>query len=213
MVWRDFAIARDDRREVPLDSVERAGCQAVAIIEEYAGWTGTPGEFVEAAIAAGFFQVVPCTEESADLVLVDFFPANHNSANDISASKRGGIAKGLNLSRAEATKKANEQLSFFDQSGDEILSQFNRVELRDAIHFIHQLCTVLRRPAPASREWKEAITAKAIAMLKQHPVTDRDFAFKWFIANRSSQEIPPRLDFIIDQFPTFVSKGRDLFGK
>ena len=112
-----------------------------------------------------------------------------------------------------ATRLANEQLSFFDQSGDDILTRFNRVELRDAIHFVHQLCTVLRRPAPASREWKETLTAKAVDMLRQHPVTDRDFAFKWFIANRTSQEIPPRLDFIIDQFPTFIAKGREVFAR
>jgi hypothetical protein len=50
-------------------------------------------------------------------------------------------------------------------------------------------------------------------MLKRHPASDRDFAFKWFIANRSSQEIPPRLDFVVGQFPAFVAKGREVFGK
>ena len=76
LIWKDFGIARDDRRSVPCLAEERRVCPAVAIIEQFCGWAGDPGELVESAIQAGFFLLVAVGGELAELVLVDFFPAN-----------------------------------------------------------------------------------------------------------------------------------------
>jgi hypothetical protein len=43
------------------------------------------------------------------------------------------------------------------------------------------------------------------------PVAAIEAAFKWLLSNRSSQEIPPRLDFILDQFDSFIAKGKKDF--
>jgi hypothetical protein len=211
LVWKDFGIARDDRRAVPLDASLRALSQPVAIIEQYCGWVGAPGRFVEAAIQAGFFLLSPVDATTAELILVDFFPANHSVARDVSNSKLGGISKGVNLARAKAADAADEQLEFFTRTGNSLLETYGKTELREAVMFIHQICNILRRPAPASKEWKETLTVKALDVLDKHIAADVAVAFKWLLSNRTSQEIPPRLDFILDRFPDFVAKGRKDF--
>ncbi len=211
LVWKDFGIARDDRRRVPLDPAARAASQPVAIIEQYCGWQGEPGAFVEAAIKAGFFLLSPTDESTAELILVDFFPANHSSARDISNSKLGGISKGVNLARAKAADAADEQLDFFSKTKNSLLDTYGKSELREAVMFIHQVCNILRRPAPESREWQETLTVKALDVLDKNVPADIEVAFKWLLANRSSQEIPPRLDFVLDRFQEFVEKGKKDF--
>lgn len=211
LVWKDFGIARDDRRAVPLEPAERAASQSVAIIEQYCGWSGAPGAFVEAAIKAGFFLLSPVDAETAELILVDFFPANHSVARDVSNSKLGGISKGVNLARAKAAGAADEQLEFFTRTNDPLLATCGKTELREAVMFVHQICNILRRPAPTSKEWAQAITVKALDVLDKHVQADVEVAFKWLLSNRSSQEIPPRLDFILDRFADFVTKGRKDF--
>lgn len=208
MVWRDFGIARDDRREVPLDAHERAACQVVAIIEQYIGWEGRPGEFVEAAIKAGFFNLVPTSEQSGDLVLVDFFPSNRSEARQISNSKLGGISKGVNIARRDAEAGAREQLGLFEKSNNPVLQSYSKEQIKEALFLVHQICRILRRQPPVANEWREALAQKAMAVLAAHTEAERDAAFRWFAANRGSQEIPPRLDFILDRFGDFVTHGR-----
>jgi len=45
-------------------------------------------------------------------------------------------------------------------------------------------------------------------VLKRHSQEEIESAFRWFIANRDSKEIPLRLDFILDAFPDYVAKGK-----
>jgi len=207
LVWKDFGIARDDRRAVPLDPARRAASQPVAIIEQYCGWEGEPGAFVEYAIRAGFFTLAPVDGGSAELVLVDFFPANHSGARDISNSRLGGVSKGVNIARRVSAAAADEQLDFFAKTSNPMLETIGKTELREAVMFVHQICKILRRNPPASREWAETLTVKALGVLDNHSEADVDCAFKWLFINRSSQEIPPRLDFVLDRFPDFVAKG------
>lgn len=208
LVWKDFGIARDDRRLVPVAERERRGCSAVAIIEQFCDWQGDPGAFVESAIEAGFFRLAPISAEQAELVLVDFFPANHCAARDISNSKLGGIAKGVNLARRGAEAAADAQLDMFASQRHSLLEAHGKAELREALLFIHQICNVLRLAKPAAAEWQRALTVKALDVLAKHGEPAIESAFKWFVANRGSQEIPPRLDFILDRFEEFVAKGR-----
>lgn len=212
MVWRDFGIARDDRRAVPLDPAARASSQTVAIIEQYIGWAGDPGGFVQAAITAGFFDLVPTSESEGDLVLVDFFPANRSEARQISNSKLGGISKGVNIARRDAEVGANEQLGLFEKSNNPVLQSYTKEQVKAALFLVHQVCRILRRQPPVAHEWRDTLTAKALAVLANHPEPDLDCAFRWFAANRDSQQVPPRLDFILDQFSGFVAKGRLDFG-
>ncbi len=59
------------------------------------------------------------------------------------------------------------------------------------------------------------LTVKALAVLNATSASDLDATsasdldatFKWLLANRASQEIPPRLDFLLDRFPEFLSKA------
>ena len=114
----------------------------------------------------------------------------------------------LNLARAKA---ADEQLDFFAKTQNSLLETYGKTELREAVMFIHQICNILRRPAPTSKEWKEALTVKALDVLDKHVAADVALAFKWLLSNRSSQEISPRLDFVLDRFPDFVAKGKKDF--
>ncbi len=208
MVWRDFGIARDDRRAVPRDAATRAASQPVAIIEQFIGFVGEPGRFVEFAIDAGFFQLIPIDEATADLVLVDFFPANHTAARDISNSKLGGISKSVNIARREADIRTKEQLGLFERTESDVIRQHGKDRVRDALFLVHQICRILGRQPPVAAEWKEALAPKALAVLDTHTEEEREVAFKWFVANRGSQELPPRMDFILDRFAEFVTKGR-----
>jgi hypothetical protein len=208
MVWKDFGIARDDRRQVPLDPAARAASDTVAILEQYCGWDGPPGHFVEAAIQAGFFHLVALDAASADLVLVDFFPANRGEARQISNSKLGGISKSVNLARRDAGAAAREQLSLFEKSSNPVLQSHSKEQVKDALFLVHQVCRILRRQPPVAAEWREALTQKALGVLHSTTEAEREAAFRWFAANRDSQEVPPRLDFILDRFAEFVTHGR-----
>jgi hypothetical protein len=212
LIWKDFGIARDDRREVPLEVPARAGSDTVLILEQYCGWWGAQGAFVEAAIATGFFNLVPIDAATADLILVDFFPANHSDARDVSNSARGGIRKGVNLARRAAESDTKEQLHLFLQSGHSLMNSHNLNDLKLALLFVHQVCNLLRRPKPSVGEWQAALVVKALDVLAATSDREREAAFQWFVKNRASQEIPLRLDFVIDGFPGFVEKGVKLFG-
>ena len=213
LVWKDFGIARDDRREVPLEPSARRASPAVAIIEQYAGWAGDGGDFVEAAITAGFFVLAPAGPDTADLVLLDFFPANHGEARQISNSKLGGIGKGLNLAAARAEGSAKEQLDFFSQNKNPLLESYGKDDLKAALLLVHQVCNMLHRPHPVAEEWRAELTVKALDILSRFSVVDREVAFKWFIANRESPEIPPRIDLVLNSFADFVVKGQRDFLK
>ena len=212
LVWKDFGIARDDRRSVPVDSVSRAICPAVIIIEQYIGWEGKPGQFVEAAIAAGFFQLVPLDASSAELVLVDFFPANHSHARDITNSKLGGVNKGVNIALRHAETATAEQLTLFQKTRSTLLDAHSKPDLKAALLLIHQICKVLKRPAPIAEEWQEALTVKALDVKKRHGEAAIQDTLRWFVANRDSQEVQSRLDFILDRFDEFAAKGKRDFG-
>jgi hypothetical protein len=64
-----------------------------------------------------------------------------------------------------------------------------------------------------AEEWRAELTVKALDILARHPVSDREVAFKWFIANRESPEIPPRIDLVLNSFADFVVKGQRDFLK
>jgi len=208
LVWKDFGIARDDRRTVPRDAAARAASQPVAIVEQFIGFGGEPGRFVEFAIDAGFFHLVPLDETTADLVLVDFFPANHTAARDISNSKLGGISKSVNIARREADSRAKEQLGLFERTDGEVIRQHGKERIKEALFLVHQICRILGRQPPVATEWKHVLVPKALGVLDTHTEEEREVAFKWFVANRASQELPPRMDFILDRFADFVTKGR-----
>jgi hypothetical protein len=208
LVWRDFGIARDDRRTVPQDAAARATSQTVAIIEQFIGFAGEPGRFVEFAIDAGFFTLVPIDEATADLVLVDFFPANHTTARDISNSKLGGISKSVNIARREAEARSKEQLGLFERTDSEAVRKHGKERFKEALFLVNQICRILERQPPVAAEWKDVLVPKALGVLDTHTAEEREVAFKWFVANRASQELPPRMDFILDRFAEFVTKGR-----
>lgn len=210
-IWRDFAIARDDRREVPLDAAARAASQAVLIIEEFAGWYKGAGRLVESGIGAGFFSLVPQEEDSAELVLVDFYPANHAAATTVNASRLGGLQKGLGIADRVARKVAGEQLEMFRLTKDPVLAAHSEVDIKAALHFVTQLCHVLRRNQPQAAEWRAELAGKAIQVLHATTVAARDNTFRWFIMNRESPEIPLRLDFILDRFDEFSAKAQSVF--
>ena len=207
LVWKDFGIARDDRRRVPLSATDRAISHPVTIIEQYCGWCGAPGAFVQAAIQAAFFTLSPIDDSTAELILTDFFPANHSTSRDITNSKLGGIGKGVNVAKRLSAAAADEQLDFFAKTRNPLLETVGKSELREAVMFVHALCKILKRNPPASREWADTLTVKALAVLNATSASDLDATFKWLLANRASQEIPPRLDFLLDRFPEFLSKA------
>lgn len=202
-VWKDFGIARDDRRIVPLDPADRALSPPVRIIERYAKWPGKPGAFVQAAIDAGFFLLVKVDAATAQLILTDFFPANRTGASDMNASKIGGSTKARNHAMRQAKTGADEQLQFFRKSDHSLLRDRDATDVKDGLLFIHQLCGVLRKQVPQAQEWQDQLLTKALAVRAALSQEAIERTFTWFIARRGSQEIPDRLDFILDQFVEF----------
>lgn len=213
MVWKDFGIARDDRRKVPMDADLRAKCDTVVILEQYCGWNGAPGFFVECGIQSGFFELVALDDEYADLVLVDFFPANRSESRNISAAKLGGISKGVNIAREKAKSAADEQLALFEQQDSPLLKGHARERVRNGLFLVHQICRNLRRNPPVAHEWRDSLTRKAMDILDSTTERDRELVFRWFSANRDSQKIPPRLDFVMNEFSNFLSEAKKDFGE
>lgn len=210
LVWRDFGTARDDRREVPLDAAARADSDAVAILEAYIGWPGGPGRFIETGIAAGFFSLVAISEAQAELILADFFPAN-SSSSGISNSELGGVMKSLGKARLQSEAETSDQLRLFESQGGVDIPDATPQQVKGGVFLIHSICNTLKRAKPASEAWKSTLLAKAVAVVKEHPDGDRDLVLKWFVKNRGSQLIPTRLDFVLDQFGSFLVQARKTF--
>lgn len=211
LVWRDFGTARDDRREVPLDPAARADSDAVAILEAYVGWPGAPGRFIETGVAAGFFSLVPVTETAAELILTEFFPANASASSGVSNSELGGVMKSLGKARLLSEAETSDQLRLFEAQGGVVVADASPAQVKAAVLLIHTICNTLRRAKPASEAWKSTLLAKAVHVVKTFPQTDRDLVLKWFVKSRDSQLIPGRLDFVLDQFETFVAPARKTF--
>ena len=76
------------------------------------------------------------------------------------------------------------------------------------VSIIHQVCNVLHRNPPHAAEWKATLLAKALHILNRHTAADIRHLMRWFVVNRDSQEIPPRLDFILDAFDSFLDRAR-----
>lgn len=210
LIWQDYATAREDRRQVPADPVARAKCDAVAILEEFIGWTGGAGEFIESAINAGFFLLTPVNGQVCDLVLTDFFPANANFAK-LSNSEVGGVGKSFSRVKRDAELAASDQLKLFEREGG--LGGLDENKARAALRLINAICNSLKRQFPVDDTWKSVLIPKACEIIRQVPEADRECVFKWFIKNRSSQRIPLRLDFILDQFKDFIPDAVSAFRK
>ena len=111
MVWKDYALARDERRLVPADASARSASPAVRIIEEYIGWKGEGGGFVAAAIEAGFLVLVPHDRDgSLWMVLLDFFPANQAASTGVSQQKNAARERHAKAAEGDAMKQADEPL-------------------------------------------------------------------------------------------------------
>lgn len=212
LVWRDYASARDDRRTVPASAAIRASSMPVAIIESYVGWSFGAGKFVESAIASGFFVLSERSRDEADLILLDFFPANRTASKDVSLAKLGGIGKAVASARRLAEAASRQQMDFFSRSAPELLSQFGRTEIKEAAIFVTQLCRIAQFPDPTTAEWKATLISQAIPLLQDYSEGEMHQAFKWVVANRGSQELPQRVDMLMARFGEFVTKGREAYG-
>lgn len=212
LVWRDFATAREDRREVPNDPALRADSPAVAILEEYVQWQGAPGGFVEACIESGFFLLTPVSEEAAEIVLVDFFPANA-SISTVTNSERGGVAKSYRNIAVKAEAAAADQLRLFETNGGAAVEGIGQREMREACMLVHSICLALKRPHPKQEEWRNTLITKAAAVCRSVPAPDRECVLRWMVLRRTDQRIPLRNDLVLDKFEDFLPDAIATFGQ
>jgi hypothetical protein len=212
LVWRDFGTAREDRREVPLDPADRAKSIPVSILEEYIGWAGQRGVFIEECIAAGFFSLVPVTATTAELILTDFFPANA-AASTLTNSEKGGVARKYNNIMVRAEASAADQLRLFDAEGGVQIEGAAAKDIKAATKLVHSICLSLNRKVPEAQAWKENILSKAIAVIQSTTDRERECILKWLFKNRNDQKIPLRLDFVLDQFASYREESVRAFGK
>ncbi len=210
LIWQDYATAREDRRQVPADPAARATCAAVAILEEFIGWEGESGGFVEPAIQSGFFMLTPVSEHVSDLVLTDFFPANA-SAVRVTNAQAGGVGRSMNKIAERAEIAASDQLKLFERDGS--LPQMDANRARAALKLIHSICLALKRQSPVDDTWKNTLIPLAAEVIREVPAHERDCVLRWFIANRQDQRIPLRLDFVLQQFKTFIPEALAAFGR
>jgi hypothetical protein len=206
LVWQDFATAREDRRRIPAADLERAKCDTVAILEEYIGWKGAPGGFIHAGIDTGFFMLTPVSEQEAELILADFYPANA-SATRVSNSEAGGFAKSYKRIRSLAEIAAGDQLRLFESTGGLDIEGVTERQKKSALQFIHGICLALNRQKPADETWKTSLIAKALEIIGRTTEEQRVAVIKWFMKNRGSQRIGLRLDLVLDQFESFLPEA------
>lgn len=212
LVWQDFATAREDRRDVPADPAARATSPAVDILESYIQWDGQRGGFVDHAITAGFFLLVPISEEKAELILADFFPANASSKR-ISVAEMGGIGKSFARVVVNAEACASDQLQLFKANNVQPVEGASSKEIKAAATLIHSVCLALKLATPKSEEWKGTLMEKAVHLVREHGHAERECVLRWFIKNRSDQRIPARIDLVLNSFPTFIEEARHAFAR
>lgn len=206
LVWKDFAIARDDRRSIQLaEGLEKA--RTVRTIERFIRWPHGPGGFVIAAIEAGFFSLVRHDTEQAELVLADFFPANRIGAIEVSGSRIGGARKSVRHAKRQAESSVVEQLDFLKRSEHPVLAARSSGDVRAAMLFVHQFCNVLKKPFPQSQEWHAELVGKAVRILTAYDDPQIEKVMTWLVMHRDDQEMQSRTDFLLDAFDSFVERS------
>lgn len=209
-VWRDFAIARDDRRDVPTDPAARRKCAAVKVIEDFARWSGAAGDLVEAGIEAGFFTLVQVENGTSELILADFYPSNRPNAKSLGSSRLGGINKSVNRAQNEAQREADAQLEIFARSGA-LLEGVPKADVRAGVVLVNMVCGVLKLPRPQAQEWRESLVKKAIEVGKRYDAASIQRLMRWFVANREDPNIPKRMDFVFDRVDEFINQANREF--
>ncbi len=210
LVWKDFALSKDERRKVPQDPELRKNSPVVRIIEDYIGWNGEKGEFVRLGIDSGFFVLVPCDSESSEswLVLADFFPANQEQATGISQQKRASHEGKLKRNSDNALKMADEQMRLFKATNSPLLASFAESDVSAALTVIASICNCMNWKFPAPGDWRQSLIAKTIDTRLRFKPEEMKALYLWLQNNRSNAIIPPRIDLLLGDLQKFIDLAR-----
>jgi hypothetical protein len=210
LVWKDFALSKDERRKVPQDAELRKNSPVVRIIEDYIGWTGGAGEFVRLGIDSGFFVLVPCDSESSEswLVLADFFPANQEQVTGVSQQKRASHEGKLKRNSENALHMADEQMRLFKANKSPILSSFAEADVSAALTVIACICNCMNWKFPADGDWRQSLIAKTIDSRLRFKPEEMKALYLWLQNNRANTIIPPRIDLLLGDLQKFIDLAR-----
>jgi hypothetical protein len=209
MVWKDYALARDESRLVPADPAARAASPSVRIIEEYIGWKGEGGGFIAAAIESGFLVLVPHAREDARwMVLPDFFPANQPAATGVSQQKNAARERHAKAAEGDAMKQADEQMKLFIATKSPVIQGVAQGDAAAALTLIASIANTANVPMPGEGEWRNSLITTAFEAKLRHKPDELRNLYKWLADNRGSEMIPRRIDLILADLPRLIDLAR-----
>jgi hypothetical protein len=206
-IWADYSTGRSDRRVVRSSLAELASDPEARLMEGFCGWTGAPGGLVIAAVSSGFLR-----HEERDgvkwLVCHGFFPINSTWCRDgKSFQKRGGLSRSLQKQANAVDREAREVETLWDKTGHAEVDGLTAAARGDALRLCMRICRAMDMPRPTDAEMKSGCLRLAKDILA-HGSESINETLLWLIGNRTSPEIPRRLDQILRDWDRFLEKAK-----
>lgn len=205
LLWRDYSQHGGGERLVPLDGTARSRHIAVRILEEACEWPGTPGEMVDAAIAAGVLKLVEVSDTEANLALVDFSAtrsAGSGSGGGDSLADKGARAATRLRTKAPAERDASDTLGLFESTRMELVEALGQDRLKAALGLLFQISRIMGWKNPEVTAWTREMIEETDALLRGRERTAIDRRLEWLVQAKNDDDVPGRLDLIIKRWDT-----------
>lgn len=206
-IWADYSTGRSDRRVVQSSIADLASDPEARLMEGFCGWEGLAGTLIIAALNSGFLRY-----EERDgvkwLVCHGFFPINSPWCRDgKSFQKRGGLSRSLQKQANAVDREAQEVETLWDKTGQAEVDGLTAAARGDALRFCMRVSRAMDMPRPTDAEMKSGCLRLAKDILA-HGSESINETLLWLIGNRTSQEIPRRLDQILRDWDRLLEKAK-----
>lgn len=216
LLWCDFANGGSDRRALRCEEDAPAGELAaegqVALLEDFAGWTGGRGGFFRMAVEAGFLRMEPREGGGCDVVCHGFYPLNARlNRQGKSIQRMGGLARSVRSKQRDAEMLAARSLELWERRGDQFdLPEEHR---RDALRLILELARVMALDSPADEVLRTGLLRKAHECQRTTDAEERQRVLMWLLAHRDDADVPKDVGRLLAMWDDLCSKSRIEMGK
>lgn len=208
-IWHDFATGGSDRRVVNPENLPED--RQVRVLESFCGWTGTAGKLVRMGIDSGFLKIDGTAESGHSLVCCGFYPINSAwKKKGTSMQQLGAYTRVLKRDDKIAEADLTQREELWSRTGGGIFTTVPEHERRDAMKFIYRICRSRGIDVPSDAVLSAGPFRAAVECLEaQTPEKKVNNALIWIISQRSSPDLPERLDALLREWPEILKKSAE----